>query len=79
MSSERPFAQHQRNKFTRTLALIKRNRALQGRIQLSVQEPFASKDAFTNEIILQRIMLCQWRPHLGLTKSFMSHSNFTRV
>lgn len=79
MSSERPFAQHQRNKFTRTLALIKRNRALQGRIQLSVQEPFASKDAFNNEIILQHIMLCQWRPHLGLTKSFMSHSNFTRV
>lgn len=78
MSSERPFAQHQRNKFTHTLVLIKRNRALQGRIQLSVQEPFASKDAFTNEIILQRIM-CQWRPHLGLTKSFMSHSNFTRV
>lgn len=68
MSSERPFsAQHQRNKFfTRTLALIKRNRALQGRDQLSVQEPFASKDAFNNEIILQRIMLCQWRPHLGL-------------
>lgn len=43
MSSERLFAQHQRNKFTRTWALIKRNRTLQGRIRLSVQDPSASR------------------------------------
>ena len=79
MSLERPFAQHQRNKFTRTLALIKRNRTLQGHIQLSVQDPFASKDAFNNEIILHHIVLCKWRPHLGFAKSFMNHNNFTRV